>query len=242
MNSIDYESLKHFVSVERLKAYEEKLATNDHKVIFQHYLWNIELSKSLYPLLQNIEVALRNAIHKAILDHYSIQIEEYHQLRKRVNPFADSNHYDGEAWFELPELLDHSEKNKVKSTIHYLKKKKSPVTTGKIIAELNFNFWSKLFDSKYEQILWRKIIKQVFPHAPSHERTRKSLSLHFNRFTDLRNRIFHHEPIYYKENLPLLHDQILQIIGWINPDLEKLTLKSDTFEEVYKNGLGKIIL
>ncbi len=72
MSSIDYESLKHFVSVERLKAYEEKLATNDHEVIFQHYLWNIELSKSLYPLLQNIEVALRNAMHKAISEHYSI--------------------------------------------------------------------------------------------------------------------------------------------------------------------------
>ncbi|WP_177420368.1 Abi family protein [endosymbiont of Lamellibrachia barhami] len=68
---------------------------------------------------------------------------------------------------------------------------------GRIIAELNFGFWSSMLDKCYEQVLWPQLIKTAFPYMPRKIRTRKVLSQQFHKIRQLRNRIFHHEPIWY---------------------------------------------
>ena len=94
----------------------------------------------------------------------------------------------------------------------------STISDGKIIAELNFGFWTKLLlstDSKYTN-MWRKIFKDVFPHydiTESVDNDKILIGQEIDKIRDLRNRIFHYEPIFNK-NIDQIHKDIIKIIGY----------------------------
>ena len=54
---------------------------------------------------------------------------------------------------------------------------------------------------------------------------------------DLRNRVFHYEPIWYWESLPKQHDEILETITWINPSMAGLVRLTDHFPDAYNFGI-----
>ncbi len=206
------------LSHERLAAYQDRVSGDGQLNLFSHYAWNMALSESLYPALQALEITLRNAIYDAARDYF-----------KRDDWFDDTSiiHYP----YNINTLL------KAKDT---LRRKHKALDPGRIIAELTFGFWTSLFDSRYEQILWHKIIKTTFPHMPKSIRTRQHLSQRFNKIRNLRNRIFHHEPIWYWRDLQQQHQDILEALGWITPEMEALVLTIDRFDETYNNGLDMI--
>ena len=59
------QKLRIVLSDERLAAYETMTPGDGDLDTFCHYAWNLSLSESLYPILQCVEVALRNTIHEA---------------------------------------------------------------------------------------------------------------------------------------------------------------------------------
>jgi len=203
------------LSHERLTAYQNRVTGNGQLNLFSHYAWNMALSESLYPTLQALEITLRNAIYDAARDHF-----------KRDDWFDDRAiiHY----YFNTQSIA------KAKET---LQRKRKPLDPGRIIAELTFGFWTSLFDKRYEQMLWHKIIKNTFPHMPKTDRTRQNLSQRFNKIRNLRNRVFHHEPIWYWRDLQQQHQDILEALGWISPEMRELVLTVDRFDDVYNNGL-----
>jgi hypothetical protein len=74
---------------------------------------------------------------------------------------------------------------------------------------------------------------------PRHIRIRKNLSKRLNRVRTLRNRIFHHEPIWHWRDLHNQHADILETITWVNPAMTVFAEQFDRFDEIYKNGLGE---
>lgn len=52
----------------------------------------------------------------------------------------------------------------------------------------------------------------------------------------LHNRVFHHERIAHWPDLPQRHEQILETVGWINPELKKLLSVMDRFPRTYRVG------
>lgn len=90
-----------------------------------------------------------------------------------------------------------------------------PLEADRIVAELNFGFWSNLLNRPYEQqqVLWPTLLRAVFPYAPARFRNRPALSRRFNEIRQLRNRIFHHEPIWDTPNLLQSHANIIEAIG-----------------------------
>lgn len=70
-------------------------------------------------------------------------------------------------------------------------------TTGKVIAELKFVFWQKLFTKRHDVRLWTPHILSAFPAAPA----MPAASLRDRIYRDLealrllRNRLAHHEPV-----------------------------------------------
>jgi len=53
----------------------------------------------------------------------------------------------------------------------------------------------------------------------------------------LRNRAFHHEPIWHRSDLHQRYDDILTIIGWANPAMrDTLTMLVDHFPQTYAHG------
>lgn len=64
MNQNFFASLRTSISPQRLDAYKT-LSTDTEIDLFERYFWNIALCESLYPVLQNLEITLRNNIYNA---------------------------------------------------------------------------------------------------------------------------------------------------------------------------------
>ena len=208
--------LRRAISHERLAAYRQRGTSNDDTELFAHYAWNMALSESLYTPLQCLEVSLRNGIHDAATAYFKT-----------------------DTWFDLPSVLYPPEFNKVQEAKGTLFKCKKPLDAGRIIPELTFGFWTSLFDVRYEKILWPWMLKPVVPNMPRHIRIRKNLSKRLNQVRILRNRIFHHEPIWHWRDLQGQHTDTLEAITWVNPAMRVFAEQFDQFEEIYKNGIGE---
>lgn len=76
-------------------------------------------------------------------------------------------------------------------------------TTGKVIAELKFVFWQKLFTQRNEVRLWAPHIAWAFPHAPSSPSAtlRDRIYQDLDVLRRLRNRLAHHEPVFTRNLL-----------------------------------------
>ncbi|MGH1377144.1 MAG: hypothetical protein ACRBCK_12460 [Alphaproteobacteria bacterium] len=91
-------------------------------------------------------------------------------------------------------------------------------TMGKVVAELKFVFWEKIFTKRHDKRLWDMHIKTAFPHAPSTLSTSQIRSQIYNDvlvIRKLRNRIAHHEPIFSRNNLDD-YNKIHELIAWRN--------------------------
>ena len=81
------------------------------------------------------------------------------------------------------------------------------------------------------------IAKTAFPKAPKSDRNIQRLAAKWQKVRNLRNRVFHHERILHWQDIEAQHDEMLKLIGWINPELEQLTRMLDRFTEVHTSGL-----
>ncbi|GMR16712.1 MAG: hypothetical protein BMS9Abin31_1081 [Gammaproteobacteria bacterium] len=149
-------------------------------------------------------------------------------------------HFGKVNWFEDNTIIQYRDQASIEKAKQALLRQKKKLEPGRIIAELNFGFWTSLLDKRYEQTLWPALIKASFPHMPKTSRTRKNLSKRFNKIRHLRNRIFHHEPIWYWQDLAQQHLQILDALTWIDPAMQDLAGAIDRFPDVYQNGLKDI--
>lgn len=208
-----FDLLRQAVSHERMETYCCNEDDEDLD-LFARYVWNIQLSEALYPVLQNVEVVLRNSVHTAAAKAFNNKL------------WLDCN----------PNILKEKEQSCVEKAKKDLRKRGKQIEPGRLVAELNFGFWTSLFDVRYEQVLWPKLLKTAFPYMPRRILTRKTLSKQLNQVRHLRNRVFHHEPIWYLDNLLQQHHELLEVIGWINPALQQTVQSIDRFASVYHDG------
>lgn len=129
-------------------------------------------------------------------------------------------------------LLLPKEQEAVRKAVSALKGRKKPPSQGALIAELNFGFWVALFHPAYEHTFWPELLK-AFPSCPRYACARHKLYKVIKPYHHLRNRIFHHEPILDWDNLPELHQQAYDLVGWMNPKVQELLEKTDRFEAVW---------
>lgn len=206
-------SLRLAVSQERLEPYKCQKDADDLEA-FGRYVWNMQISEALYPALQGLEITLRNSIHNAATDAFG-----------------------GEYWMDGKRSpLKAHEQESVSKAKKRLQGNGKEITPGRLVAELNFGFWTSLLYSRYEQVLWQKLTKSAFPHVPRRMRNRKALNKRFNSIRLLRNRIFHYEPIWHWKDLTKQHTELLDTIGWISPAVRCTVTIMDRFPEVYDQG------
>ncbi len=202
------------ISLERLHPYRQGLL-NDREAVAR-YLWNSALSEAMYPLLQALEITFRNALHSNLSQRFSA---------------------NGQDWYAPAiQLLHPPEVDEASKAIGRLTRAKKGITPGRVVAELSFGFWTTLLSRPYERRLWPALLPLVFPNIPSSQRTRSNVSLRFNGLRHLRNRVFHHEPVWNRPTLPNDHDTIIETIGWINPALAGIVARHDRFMLVHRTG------
>lgn len=210
-------ALRGALSHDRLEGYRVS-SNDDDTILLTRCAWNIALSEALYPALHGLEIGLRNTLHNAISEYWG-------------NPL----------WFEaaIPGLAQ-EELVKVEVAKQELQKARKPIEAGRMVAELAFGFWTGLLNARYERIFWPRLLRTAFPAMPNSIRTRKQLSTRLNEIRRLRNRVFHHEPIWYLRGLAQQHSELLETLHWINPELRATIQLVDRFPEVYQNGLTMV--
>jgi hypothetical protein len=202
------------VSNERIDKYRQRGVSGGDENLLVHYAWNITLAESLYPLLQCMEIALRNSVHQAAAAAYQ-------------TPW----------WFDTLNLLEPINASGIAKARSDLAAASKPITAAGIVAEQNFGFWTALFNRSQEQLLWPRISRSAFPGLPRRMARRTIIAERLNEIRKLRNRIFHHEPIWYFNDLREKHSRILELIGWTSPAMNEFAVAIDRFSSLYAAGM-----
>lgn len=209
MNPNDLEAL---LSEKRLATYYKLFPTDKQKAI-QYYQLNTQISESLYPLLSNFEVVLRNAIHNSFKVHY-----------KTDNWYAQVTYRELDDQIRIAQgkiLASHNQ-----------------VTTDKLVAELTLGFWTSLLNKQYARDFWKPMM-HAFPLISNQLKHRDKIAFKLNQIRKFRNRIFHYEPIC--NNLAALstnHSNILEVLNWVNIDIVTWTKQIDRFDNLYKEAVA----
>jgi len=214
MNPAFFQQIEGILHTERINAYWQD--GPDHAITLSRYLLNMALSESLYPSLQFAEIALRNAVHR--------------ELTARC---------DTVVWYDSPlARLTAWQQDKVTEAKDALGKRRKPLTSGRIVAELNFGFWTGFFNNCHARTgIGSYLAKTAFPQAPAAEQYQSKLDKRWLAIRDLRNRVFHHERILHWKDLDLRHQAILEIIAWMSPELHELAKSLDRFAPLRQAGL-----
>ena len=209
---MNFTDLERLLSEKRLSTYYNLFPADKEKAI-EYYRLNTQISESFYPLLSNLEIVLRNAIHNSFSIHY-----------KSADWFSQ---------FKQPELFDQVNIAKRKIlTGHNL------MTADKVVAELTFGFWTSLFNKQYAKDFWKPLM-YAFPLLDTANKRRDKIAYKLNHIRKFRNRIFHYEPICNDLTaLAANHNNILEILNWINADIVSWTKQIDRFDNLYKQAVA----
>ncbi len=194
---MNWTNLERHFSTARLGRYRDLCAGDEVKAA-SAYVNNMLLAGAMMPMLSVLEISLRNGIHRRMCARY--QRPDWWEALARDPAFARHT-------------------SEVAGAKDKLQRRAEFPTPDKIVAEMAFGFWSSLFNGGFAAIVW-KDLRQTFPHCPKALRQRQTISSALNQMRDLRNRVFHHEPlIWLIPDLPDWHAKGTEVIGWIDPQL-----------------------
>jgi hypothetical protein len=215
MNPTFFQHVESILHTDRLDAYRQDGSAP--MLTLARYLLNVTLSEALYPALQFAEIALRNAVHR--------------ELSARCG--TDAWHASASA------RLTPWQQVKVAEAKDALLKRRKPLAPGRIVAELNFGFWTAFFNNSHARTgIGALLAKSAFPNAPASEQYQARLDKRWLDIRDLRNRIFHHERILHWRDLQARHAAILEIIAWMSSELHGLAVSIDRFPTTHSEGLA----
>ncbi len=160
----------------RMRTYEHA-AKGDVELALKLYAWNAQLSAALLVPLHICEVVVRNSIAETLEKVYE---KEWHK----------SNGFQRSLPTDMKRLLEKG-----------MEKAGGNASVDKLIPELSFSFWQKMFTKRFDQRLWNKYLLISFPKINSKisvQELRSNLFDDLEEVKSLRNRIAHHEPIFHK--------------------------------------------
>lgn len=209
------------LSVERLLSF--KIDDSDTvDMLIERYKKNLRISQALYPELSTLEVTLRNAIDT--------------MLRTCIS----------ETWIEdeiqQQRILSDHEHAKLITAYNEIKKAypDNDFTLGKVIANLNFGFWTNLCSKWYCSNIWNKgcCFKGVFVNYPSEVNNIGVIAAKLRLIRRFRNRIFHYEPIFkFPQNTLKIYNQIMEIISYLPSDNSDILKDTSTFLHEYNQAM-----
>lgn len=210
--------LQQVLTADRLDRYRP--AGGDDLAMAVTYLWNVELCQALYHSMGALEMVTRNSIHAVL-----------------------TTHHGRSDWYHVPGFLKWRQPDKVADVIEDIRGAGKRVIPGRVVAGLDFGFWTTLLSRGYGP-LWSRnnqaLIKQAFPLAPVGMQYRGRVFDHINPTRLLRNRVFHDESIWDDPDLVQKQANIIDAIGWISPTLQASVNHFDRFPHVLQNGRAEV--
>jgi hypothetical protein len=190
--------LPNVISAPRFATYLQAKG-NDREQALNLYLWNLSVSAAFIVPLQVCEVAVRNGIVEVL--------EKVHGANwPWSNGFLRS----------LPKPKrpkDYNPEENLRAVAS-----RQP-TAGKVVADLNFAFWEKIFTVGQDARLWVPHMRTAFPGVSfsiSIPQARAAAHRDLTSIRLLRNRIAHHEPIFAR-NIADEYARLHEVISWRSP-------------------------
>lgn len=228
---MDYRKIEKYISKARLEQYEE-ICANDKQKVLKIYQANLRVSQAFYPLLSLLEVVLRNAINEELIQYFNDQ----NWLKNQRSGFMS----DPRLTYYHRILKKEVTNDHLKKSVNKLIKRNAKgISQGKIISDLNFGFWTELFDKTYYQILQGSPIR-IFSNLPTGA-NRKLVNEKLGRIRKFRNRISHHEAIIFNKderglttlslnNAEIIYKDIIDVFDWLDLDFKHWTRKINSVE------------
>lgn len=191
----EVKALRQAISPARLTTYIRHAHGNARRAL-QLYAWNVNAGAALYPILQVNEIALRNAVDRALVAQFGTHWP-YSPGFLRTLPRADKDA------FERGRL-------RLERTLRVAR-----VTTGDVVAAQSYGFWVLLLTSRFQRRIWNLEFGASFPAAPR-QVDRSVVHDRADEIRRLRNRIAHHEPL-FNFDLPGAHQRAASMVRWISP-------------------------
>lgn len=242
-HNYDYTEPKKLISNARLSSYKNSLGLNNDAELLGAYSWNLTLVGAFYPLIQLIEVALRNTINEVAQLNISTTDGQFwfqaisftqevneqgapcnpEQVKKFKNKFANAKKEARRALVE---------KNKDPDT----------VTLDQIISKTDFSVWEYILDKNFyngsdNNYLWPSKLTKAFKKLPrvTHKNPmfhqRDSIRRRIEEVRAFRNRISHNEPAWRvsdisspEEVIAVLNeklDNMIELLYWISPKFKR---------------------
>ena len=225
LTSNDVAAIMRLISGDRLATFRG-LTYSDDAAIELHQSTMV-LAASIMSTVGVIEIALRNSV----VDHLSLDYApNWLDLRSTVVPLKNGERKlireaRKRAQRAAYSKLDAAAKkaldgaaypNGVPANVSHLdvaiaRQRTLAVSEGQIVAQLTIYFWKSMFADRYEQTLWKRSLKRVFPNK---KLDRADIAAHLETLYQTRNRLAHHEPVYGSR----LND-ILSSISFITENL-----------------------
>lgn len=233
-----YKKFVRYYSYSRISKYYKATGHSKTKAMMLYY-GNLKIAQAFHPLLGILEVILRNKLHSELAKHFN----DGNWIINEQNGFMKS-----------PLLAKRNKRTGVMLTNDYLfrevskaeqklKNKDVNITAGRIIAEQTLGFWISFFDLIHYKILKGTPI-QAFQKLPSGY-GRKEVYEALNRIRDFRNRINHNESICFVDGkldfsyARETHQIIIQILNWIDPDIQSSLNEIDRILKVIEKEENK---
>ena len=185
---MNYEKLKSGLSSQRLDSYSRLLSCGTDKELIAAYMVLQSLQEKFYLPIQLVEITLRNNINNSIKSLLTNREATHNQVNRWYNTVPSTS--------------------KSKNQISNAKQKAEREVRGRghnhndVVARLTFGFWVYLLDKPHRLTgsgnrnhqLWPFLNDKVFPNRGS--KSIPALFNDLNTLNKLRNRLFHHEPIW----------------------------------------------
>ncbi len=204
-----------FISTPRLHSYRKILKVKKPNQIMRAYCWNIAVSAALYPVIQTLEVTLRNALDMAVRNNHaplaSSGKPSYSGQRlwfklmvteRQNSAILRMNSHQKSKWLRSDgtrKKYNYSEDH-IRKVEREISRYKTYVQPEDILSNVPFGFWTTFLGEDYEDLtnkhlLWPNLLHDVFPNAPIGY-TRGNIEEQFNLVREFRNRFAHHEPVW----------------------------------------------
>jgi hypothetical protein len=205
-----------FISEERLKTYVNHTDRQERAIALHNH--TLQLGSSLMSMIALFELALRNSANLRIAEALGdqdwllsqgaglplLKTEKnaiktaikharkaaYSKLSYKEKSYLDAFAYPG----GIPAGTSHETKTAARQALFV-------VSNGQVISQTTLYFWKRLFSADYEEAIWKKSLKKVFPNK---NLKRSNVSTALEKVYAIRNRVAHHEPVYGDR----LHDVI----------------------------------
>ena len=221
-----YEDVEKLVSQPRLDRY--LIACGNSKLKAKKlYSANLRVAQSFYPVLNLFEIILRNRIHYQLSGHFTnpdwIIVEK--------NGFMNHNSLRPSGFYLRNQVIKAERK---------ISRRRRRITTGKVIAEQTFGFWTTLFEPHHYRLVGGSRIN-CFPSNPT-TANRRSISVKLQKIRDFRNRIYHNESICFDgtsidfDQAESAKNSLFDLLTWIGITAKEFVEKFDNIENKIRIG------